>query len=51
MQASVVETAGNIVQDPISAVLVGMGALLIGATVAIMGYLSLGAAVELISPS
>ena len=37
-------------QSPITAVLVGMGALLIGLSVAVFGYLSLGAAVDLVTP-
>ncbi len=36
--------------DPLSALLVLVGGLLIGVSVAVMGYLTLGAAVDLITP-
>ncbi|WEL16422.1 MULTISPECIES: hypothetical protein [unclassified Halorhabdus] len=40
-----------VTHDPISAVLVGMGALVIGLTVGASAYLTLGAVVDLVSPA
>jgi hypothetical protein len=37
-------------QSPITAVLVAIGALLIGVSMAVFGYLSLGAAVDFVTP-
>lgn len=51
MQAPITEVVGNIVQDPLSAILVGIGALLIVVSMAVFGYLSLGAAVSLVTPN
>lgn len=50
MQSSVVDLVTNVVQDPITAVLVAMGALFIGGASAVLGYLSLGAAIEFVTP-
>jgi hypothetical protein len=45
------ELLGDIaLNDPIAAVLVGLGGLIIAACVGVMGYLSLGALVELVNP-
>lgn len=45
------ELLGDIaLNDPIAAVLVGLGGLIIAACVGVMGYLTLGALVELVNP-
>lgn len=51
MQASATETVGNVLGDPIGIVLVAMGALLMGIAMGVFGYLSLGAAVSLVTPN
>lgn len=51
MQASITEAVGNILGDPISIVLVAMGALLVGFAMTVFGYLSLGAVVSLVTPN
>lgn len=50
MQASIGELVSNVAAGPITMVLAAMGALLIGVSMAVFGYLSLGAAVDLVTP-
>lgn len=45
------EIVGVAAQGPIAAVLVGMGALLMAVAMGVFGYLSLGAAVSLVTPN
>ncbi|WP_226011878.1 hypothetical protein [Halomicrobium salinisoli] len=51
---SIVQMPGRFVSiatsDPLSALLILIGGALIGVSVAVMGYLTLGAAVDLITP-
>ena len=53
--AQIIEVAtlfgGVAAADPLSALLLLLGAVITGGTVAALGYLALGAAVELVSPA
>lgn len=50
MQAAIGDLVTNVASGPITIALVAMGALLIGFSMAVFGYLSLGAAVDFITP-